>query len=190
MTDPNLPNTAPTLSSLALRRRGLLGLGGLGLLGLGGCGFKPLYGAGPDGVSSAVASELGAVRVALLPERIGQLLRRALQERLWAGGQSSPRYTLTAYVSMSVEPEGVRTTGLATRLRYITTANWWLVTNEVPPKPVANGSERSLDAYNIPDNQFFASDASREAMTARQIEQVAEDIVNRMAIHFQGQQPA
>ncbi|MDB5369697.1 MAG: hypothetical protein JWP20_1255 [Roseomonas sp.] len=175
------------LATPALPRRGLLGLGTLGLLGLGGCGFRPLYGSSgaANAVSGPVAAELAAVEVARIPERNGQLLRRALQERLWTSGQSSPRYTLTAFPLFDVELEGIRTTGLPTRVRYTGTANWWLATKEVPPKPVASGAERSLDAYNIPDNQFFAGDAARDAALRRLLGQMADDIVTRLAVRFQ-----
>jgi LPS-assembly lipoprotein len=36
---------------------------------------------------------------------------------------------------------------------------------------------RTLDAYNIPDLQFFAADASREAMERRIVEEVTDRIV-------------
>jgi LPS-assembly lipoprotein len=168
------------------RRRALLGLGSVGLLGLSGCGFQPLH--GRSGVTSGpVSAELGAIEVARIPERTGQLMRRALQQRLWAGGQSSPRYTLTAFPSFGVEQEGIRPDGLATRMRYTATANWWLTTNEVPPQPVANGAERMLDAFDLPDNQFFAADTARDAMVMRLVDQMAEDIVVRLAVRFREQ---
>lgn len=180
--------SSTSLSDRRLRpgRRALLGLGTAGLLGLSGCGFRPLYGRS-DPVDGAVAAELGAIDVARIPERTGQLMRRALQQRLWAGGQSSPRYTLTAFPSFGVEQEGIRPDGLPTRMRYTATANWWLTTNEVPPQPVANGTERTLDAFDLPDNQFFAADAARDAMVTRLVDQMADDIVTRLAVRFRGQ---
>jgi LPS-assembly lipoprotein len=181
-------DVSSTLSSdrALIRRRGLLGLGTLGLLGLSGCGFRPLYGQGGSlSASGPVSAELGAIDVAVIPERSGQLLRRALRERLWAGGQSSPRYTLTTGLQLAAEPEGYRSDGLPTRLRFTATANWYLATKEAPPKMVLTGSERAMDASNIPDNQFFAGDASREAMTSRLIDQLAEDIVTRLAVRLQ-----
>jgi LPS-assembly lipoprotein len=167
-------------------RRAFLGLGTAGLLGLSGCGFRPLYGSS-GAASGPVAAEFGAIDVARIPERSGQLMRRALQQRLWAGGQSSPRYTLTAFPAFGVEPEGIRTSGLPTRIRFTGTASWWLTTKDVPPQAIANGAERSFDAYDLPDNQFFAADAARDAMMARLIDQMAEDIVARLAVRFREQ---
>ena len=180
--------SSTSLSSPVLRRRGLLGLGGAALLGLPGCGFTPMY-ARPEG-GTAISAEMGAIEVARIPERFGQLSRRALQERLWVGGQSSPRYTLTVLTVFGVEPEGFRSDGLPTRIRYVATTNWFLATNEVPPKPLTNGSERTFDAYNLPDNQFFAGDASRDAMFRRLVDPAADDVVTRLAAYFQRQATA
>jgi LPS-assembly lipoprotein len=165
-------------------RRAFLGLGTAGLLGLSGCGFRPLYGSSGAATSGPVAAEFGAIDVARIPERSGQLMRRALQQRLWAGGQSSPRYTLTAFPAFGVELEGIRTSGLPTRIRFTGTASWWLTSKDVPPQSIASGAERSFDAYDLPDGQFFAADAARDAMMVRLIDQMAEDIVARLAIRF------
>jgi LPS-assembly lipoprotein len=175
-----------SLSDLPSRRRALLGLGSVGLLGLSGCGFRPLYGQGGSlGANSPVSAQLGAIEVAVISDRSGQLLRRALRERLGTGGQASPRYTLTTSLQLDSEPEGYRADGLPTRQRFTATANWYLSTNEVPPKMVLNGTERTFDAFNIPDNQFFAGDVSRDAMTIRLVQQLADDIVTRLAVRLQ-----
>ncbi|MBO1076692.1 LPS assembly lipoprotein LptE [Roseomonas marmotae] len=183
-------STSSSDHRLRLGRRGLLGAGTAGLLGLSGCGFRPLYGDAGATASSPVMTELSTIEVALIPERTGQLMYRALQQRLWVGGQSAPRYTLTAFPAFGVEAEGIRINGTPTRLRYIVTTNWWLTTNGVPPQPVINGTERSLDAFDLPDNQFFAADAARDAMLARLMDQMAEDIVTRLAAYFYGQSAA
>ncbi len=167
-------------------RRGLLGLGSLGLMGLAGCGFRPLYGEhGSLASNSPVSSELAAVEVAVITDRRGQLLRRALRQRLWAGGQASPRYTLNTSLQIGSEPEGYRSDGLPTRVRYTVSADWWLVTRDAQPQLVTKGLERAFDAFNIPDNQFYAGDSSNEAMISRLMEQVADDMVTRMAVQLQ-----
>jgi LPS-assembly lipoprotein len=170
-------------------RRALLGLGTLGLLGLSGCGFRPLYGQGGSLASnSPVSAELAAVEVALIPERNGQLLRRALRQRLWAGGQASPRFTLATTLQLGIEPEGYRSDGLPTRQRLTATASWQLTTKEATPQLVTSGTERAFDASNIPDNQFFAGDASRDAMFERVMDQLSEQIVTRLAVQLQERQ--
>jgi LPS-assembly lipoprotein len=167
------------------KRRGFLALGGMGLLSLAGCGFQPLYGS-QGAIQGArdpqVADELAATRVALITERSGQLLRRNLEQRLGAGGSASPRNELRTSLQFSAEPEGFRRDGTATRVRYSATASWFLVTLAVPPVTLASGVERAFDAFNVPDNQFFAADFSRDATLNRLLEQLADDVVLRMSI--------
>ena len=134
----------------------MLGLGGL--LGLAGCGFRPLYApvTAEDGGSADIRDELAAVRVANIPERSGQLLRRDLQRRT------------------------------ITRLRYIATGNWALATLSVPPRQIAASAipPRALDSFNIPDLQFFAADSARDAMEARLVDELAETIFRRVALEL------
>lgn len=167
-------------------RRALL-RGGAGLLGgtglLGGCGFRPLY--APDGTrtpggdaSPAIAAELAAVRVAQIGERAGQVLRRTLQRRLEGSrAGTASRYELQASLVYNVELLGYRQDGLITRIRYLATGTWVLTTDAVQPVEVGRGTVRTLDAINIPDLQFFAADASREALERRMVDEVTDRIV-------------
>ena len=158
-----------------------MALGGAGLLA--GCGFRPLY--APDGTrnpaaeaSPALAAELAAVRVAPIGERTGQVLRRTLQRRLEGARTGvASRYELQAALTYSVEVLGYRQDGTISRIRYLATGTWVLGTEAVEPVEVGRGTVRTLDAYNIPDLQFFAADASREALERRVIEEVSDRIV-------------
>lgn len=169
-------------SSNPLSRRGLLGglPGGLGLLALGGCGFRPLYGGGQ------VRSDLSRIRVALIPERFGQLLRRALTQRMGQGigGPDQPLYELRLSPALQAEGVGIQRDGTATRVRYIGTANWLLARIGPPPETLASGIERAIEAYNIPPNQFFAADSSRETAEQRLADLLAELVVTRIAVDF------
>lgn len=165
-------------------RRALAAFGAAGLLALAGCGFSPVY--GPSGRAAlpsdpAVRQVLASTQVALIPERSGQMLRRALQERLGAAGQASPAQELRVTLQFGAEPEGFRRDGTPTRIRYNAIASWLLVSQGPPPAALAQGTERAFDSFNIPDNQFFAADASRDATLRRLIEQLADDIVLRLA---------
>ncbi|MDO9499799.1 LPS assembly lipoprotein LptE [Falsiroseomonas sp.] len=168
-------------SSESLTRRGLLG--GLGLLALGGCGFRPLYGGGESG---EVRAELSQIRVALIPERFGQLLRRALTQRMGQsiGGPSQALYELRVAAAQQVEGVGIQRDGTPTRVRYIGTANWLLARIGPPRETLATGTERAPEAYNIPPNQFFASDSSREFAERRLAQTLAELVVTRIAVDF------
>ncbi len=158
-------------------RRALLG----GLLLAGGCGFRPLY--GPTASEERAATVLAGVQVANIPERSGQLLRQALMRRLDpAGLGSAPRHELRVALAVESEPIGFRRDGVPSRIaqpRRGRSGGWWRSARR--RARLARGQERSFDAYNIPDGQFFAADASREAMERRLMEQLAERIVLRLA---------
>lgn len=165
-----------------LSRRGLLAALGLAPLGaLAGCGFEPLYGE-RSGLSIRAAEQLAKVRVAPISERNGVLLRRALEQRIRPGRESEARFELRCGLTFGVDIQGYRRDGVPSRVRYTASANWFLFNTAIPPVLVANGTERFFDAYNIPENQFFAADASRYAMEQRIIDQLAEDIVVRLAV--------
>ncbi|WP_203071040.1 LPS assembly lipoprotein LptE [Falsiroseomonas ponticola] len=172
--------------ALFARRAALLGACGL----LAGCGFRPLYGS--NGAAAVAAGEpsvrdqLLATRVAPINERFGQLIRRGLLQRLGNGitGARQPLYELRVGPGVAAEGVGVQVDGAATRVRYIATANWVLVRLGPPPEGIMSGQERAIEAYNIPANQFFAADSSREATEQRLAATLAEQIVQRVAAEF------
>ena len=174
-------------SNAARPRRALLrGAAGLLALGAAGCGFRPIHGGGAAaGADADVAADMAATRIALIPDRFGQYMRRALQQRLGQGSGEAvaARWELLVGPSVSGEATGIQRDGAATRVRIIATANWTLL-RLTPRETVANGFERTLDAYNIQGVQYFAADASREAMERRLAEQLADEVVLRVAMQF------
>ncbi|MBS7810623.1 LPS assembly lipoprotein LptE [Roseococcus pinisoli] len=173
------------------RRRGLL-LSTLGLAsaGLAGCGFRPVY--GPEGerstavdgtVEPALRDRLASVRVGPIGERSGQLLRRSLQRQLEGQRPGTPaRYDLAATISWQSEPLGYRRDGMVTRVRYVATGTWILATAAIPPVVLDRGTVRTLDAFNIPDLQFFAADASRDEMERRLVSEISDRIALAVAV--------
>lgn len=162
-------------------------LGGLGLLGLAGCGFQPLHAPVETtvGDTADLEQELAAVRVMPMGERFGQLMRRDLQRRLESAAPGTPaRYQLSVGVGLNTEVLGFRRDGTISRVRYIASGSWTLATLSVPPQVVGRNALpfRTIDAYNVPDLQFFAADVSREAMERRLVEVVSEEVVREVAI--------
>jgi hypothetical protein len=125
----------------------------------------------------------------VIAERFGQLLRRALVQRLGTGGGGAGGATdgtgweLLVGPNLASEGIGIQTDGAASRVRTIATANWTLV-RVAPREVVASGFERTTDAFNIQGSQFFAADSSREAMERRLAEQLADEVVVRVAMQF------
>ncbi len=151
-------------------------------LALAGCGFEPLYAPRNGG---GLPAELAAVRVANIPERSGQLLRRALEQRL---DNSRPgtatRYELRVGLTYASDLQGYREDGFITRLRVQAVADFVLVSLAAEEAELLRGAARATDAFNIPDLRFFAADISREAMERRLVETLAEDILRRVALEF------
>ncbi len=164
----------------------------LGGLGLGACGFRPLNArGGRPGTDGAAASELAAVRVGVIPDRNGQLLRRDIQDGLASGGAgTAARYDLKVALQIGADPQGFRRDGTPSRIRLNVVAPWSLYTMAVPPVLVAGGTERAFDAFNLPDNQFFAADASQDAAQRRLVRRIADDVVEKVAVALSGRTPA
>lgn len=179
------------VAEVAAGRRGLLrAAAGAVALGAGGCGFRPLYGDGAgSGQDPAIAEELAATRVAPIPERFGQLVRRNLQQRLGiaSAAPASARWEVVVGPSLSAEAVGILRDGAATRVRYIATANWTLL-RLAPREAVANGFERAIDAYNIQPGQYFAADMSRDTTERRLAEMLAAEVATRVALRFRALQ--
>ena len=162
-------------------RRAILALPALALAG---CGFRPMYGPRPEGATAG----LETVRVGLISERNGQLLRRHLEQRL-GRGSGPARYDLRVGLAYGIEVQGFARDGTPSRVRMTATANWFLYDTNVPPRLIAQGIDRTFDAYNVPENQFFASDTARDAAERRLMEQLANDVVQQLAVRFESGPP-
>ncbi len=123
-------------------------------------------------------------------------MRRRLEEGLAPTGRGAvtARYDLRIGLSYSVELQGFRRDGFPSRVRFTATATWLLFDVAAPPREITRGTERAFDAYDIPENQFFAADVARDTMERQLIEQLAQQILERLAMHFrtaaQGAAPA
>jgi LPS-assembly lipoprotein len=99
------------------------------------------------------------------------------------------RYDLRVGLAYGIEVQGFELDGTPSRVRITATANWFLFDTNAPPRLIATGLDRAFDAYNVPENQFFASDAARSAAEQRLMEQLASDIVQRLAVRFEAGPP-
>ncbi len=187
----SLAASSTSLPDRGVTRRGLLVLGAAAALG--GCGFRPLYlpETAADRAATApqyedrVVRDLAAVQVAWQPERLGQLFRRALQQKLNPRGVSTPaRYEVRAAISLTADPLGFRRDGTLSRIRYNGAAPWTLLTLDTPPRPLTNGRARTFESYDVLDNQFFASDFASDEAFARLVELLSDDVVTRLALYF------
>jgi LPS-assembly lipoprotein len=176
------------------RRRICLGsaawaaVGGTTLLAsLTGCGFQPVYMPTASGKPGLAQRDLSSVFVEIIPERPGQLLRQALQERFGNDSGAPANYSLRVTFAISGEGIAIETNDIATRLRFIGNATWILLGHDAKRTPLTTGNARALDAVNIIDSQYFASDVETEAEQQRIAENIATQIATQLAVWFRQQ---
>ena len=158
------------------RRALVLGLAGL----TAGCGFHPVYGEQQKGNAA-----LAAVYVGIIPNRSGQLLRQALQARLeGTSGDVPKRYTLGVFFFEQVSGLDVQADNSTTRNRTVGNATWSLRLADNPGVQLTGGTVRSVDGYNIIDEQFFYQDLEEDAAEHRLAQALADQIVLAMAVYF------
>lgn len=163
------------------RRYMLLGIGAL----LTACGFQPVYMPTASGRAGPAQRELAAVNVNLIPDRPGQLLRQALQERFGSDAYGSVnRYDLAVGFSIAGEGIGVQADTTVSRIRLTGTASWTLIARDSGHTVLTRGSARAMDAFNILDQQYFAADLDTEAVQKRLAQALADQIALQLAVYF------
>jgi LPS-assembly lipoprotein len=173
---------------MSIARRGLLQVSALmplAALAVSACGFQPVYMPTASGQPGPSARELAAVDVGIIPDRPGQLLRQALQERFASdGGGVQQYYDLQVSFVMIADANAIRPDNISTRTRLIGTAKFVLTAKDTSHKRLVTGSARAVDAYNILDQEYFAADLSNEAVTKRIAEALADQITTQLAGYF------
>ena len=164
-------------------RRRLLALLPSALLPLAGCGFHAVYGRTATGAGAS--ADLAAIRVALLPDRSGQLLREALQERLERGGLGvAYRYDLRVAFALADQGIAIQRDTSVTRERLVGTADFTLIGNDPARPTLFGGTSRSVDGFDIVNQEFFNADLQRESVTRRIAEALADQISLQLAAYF------
>lgn len=173
-----------------LGRRGLL-LGAPALLGgtalLGGCGFQPVYMRTASGKPGPGQRDLAKVFVRIIPERPGQLLRQALQQRFGSDAGGPMDYDLAVHYAVSGESVGIEQSSIATRVRLSGIAAWRLLPHDGPARVVTAGGARVTDGVDVYDSQYFAADLGVEAAEQRMANEIAQQITTQLAVWFRQQ---
>ena len=146
------------------------------LLLLGACGLQPMY---TGGSSGAVASGLGSIQVAPIPERAGWLVRNALVDRL-GGEAATPAYKLEVELDDDVTAFGIRGDSAVTRERRTLRARYRLVdlkTGEVVLDATV-GSDAGIDVVS----SEYATVAAEQTAQERLASVVADQMVSRLAL--------
>jgi LPS-assembly lipoprotein len=154
---------------------------------LGACGFQPVYMPTATGKAGVAQRELASVYVGIIPERPGQVLRQALQERFGSDAGGPLAYDLNVTFSVAGEGVAIEANNLATRIRLIGSATWSLLAHDAKRTTLTSGSARALDGVNIFDSQYFAADLEIEAQQKRIAENIATQIATQLAVWFRQQ---
>jgi LPS-assembly lipoprotein len=169
-------------SAMGLSRRGALSLGACATLA--GCGFEPVYMRTASGEPGPAQRDLAAVSVGIIPDRPGQLLRQALQDRFGSdAGDVAARYKLAVSYSIAGQGISILQSSISTRVRMIATANWTLTAAEGGQK-ITTGTAKSVDGYDILDQQYFAAQLSTEQIQRRLASAIADEITLQLAVFF------
>ncbi len=185
MTAPQKPTAPkpPTPKRGQLSRRTFLALGSTAALA--GCGFQPVYMPTATGQPGPAQRELAAINVNLIPDRPGQLLRQALQERFeGAGDATARRYDLAVSFWITGRALGMQSDATITRVRLTGHATWTLHAQDLAHTSITTGAALAADAENVFDAQYFAADLENEAVQKQLATEIADQITLQLAAYF------
>jgi LPS-assembly lipoprotein len=151
-------------------------------LALAGCGFQPLYGrSGPEAASPL--EHMAAIRIAPLPDRVGQQMHNLLRDRLNPRGQPrEPAYRLDLELSESRQELGIRKDETATRANLILSARF-ILREFASDRVLLEGRTSSVNSFNILTNQFATSFSESDARK-RALRELSDSIRTRLGIYF------
>ena len=143
-------------------------------LPLAGCGLQPMYAGGGSG---AVARGLSGIQVAAIDGRAGWLVRNALNDKLSASGDATPRYRLDVRLDDQLESFGLLRDDTVGRERRSLRARYQLVdlgSGAILVDATA-GSDAGIDV--------ISSDYATVAAEQTALENLARDVADRIVIN-------
>jgi LPS-assembly lipoprotein len=163
-----------------IARRRFLAFFGLPLA-LAGCGgWEPLY---ADHETASASADLRAIKVAPIPERIGQRLEMALRKSFNPEDEASPvKYVLTVTPSVSVSDLGIQSQGLGTRGQVQVVVNY--VLHDASSHTLQAGFIRAEDSFDIQANGYSTVVAQDDAYV-RIVEEIRRELTIRMVLYMQ-----
>ena len=155
-------------------------------LALSACGFTPLYG-GADSQAISPVDHMAAIRIASLPDRIGQQMHNLLRDRLNPIGQPrQPVYALGLRLSESRQELGIRKDETATRAN-LNLAVQFTLSSIQTGDPLYRGHVNAVSSYNILTSPFATGFSETDAQ-ARALLELADGIRTRLGIYFSRRQ--
>ena len=166
---------------LPARRRLLAALGiGLGLAA-GGCGFRPLYGTAAGG---PVHESFASIRIAVIPDRSGQIMRNFLIQRLNPDGRpAEPAYELQVALAEREQRLAITQEDVAERSNLFVTATYNL--RDIAANAVVfSNSNTTITSFTILLDEVATLSAEQDARE-RALRSLSHQIRLELALHFQ-----
>jgi LPS-assembly lipoprotein len=149
---------------------------------LAGCGFRPIYGSQSANGESSVAMELNNIAIDNIPDRDGQMLRNDLIDHLYGKNRpSKPAYVLKITVRSTEEDLGILANATATRSLIDMYGDYSLL--DAKGKVLLKGTAHSVASFDKLD-QIFSTVAARQDAHQRTLNEMSEQIVNRLSLFF------
>jgi len=148
---------------------------------LAGCGFTPMYATNNEG--AGVSANFAAVKVASIPDRIGQVVWNHLLDRLNPEGEpAAADYVLNVALSEKTVGYGFRSDAAVTRESYTLEGAFRLV-DPASGAVAFEETQRSVVSYDLVQSDF-ANYSAREDAKARTAEELANLIALRLGLFF------
>ena len=152
---------------------------------LAGCGWEPLYADPQTGKASA---DLRAIKVAPIPERVGQMLETGLRQSLNPNNiDTKPLYVLSVTLVPWLQDLGIQSQGLGTRGEVQLSATYRLI-QSAGNQVLQTGSIRATDSFDIQANGYSTVVAQDDAK-ARVVEEIRREIIARLTMFLQNKEP-
>ncbi|HXV73374.1 MAG TPA: LPS assembly lipoprotein LptE, partial [Sphingomonadales bacterium] len=153
-------------------------------LTLSACGFTPMY--ATSGAGEGLAADFAAVKVAPIPERIGQMVWNHLLDRLNPEGEpGAADYELHVALTEKTLGYGFRSDAAVTRESYTLEGAFQLLDRKTGAA-VFEGTQRSAISYDIVQSDF-ANASARQDAKARTAEELANLITLRLGLYFKAE---
>lgn len=154
---------------------------------LGGCGLQPLYAPSSPSKDQGLSNSqklLSSIRVNIIPDRKGQLLRNNLIALLTPKGQpKKPLYTLKVTLDETTQALGILKDATFSRSQMTYTATFQLLEFSTK-KPVFSSSTFVVSNYNVITANEFATIISAGDAQDRSLVLLAEQVSRELATYF------
>jgi LPS-assembly lipoprotein len=148
---------------------------------LAACGFEPLYARSERG---SPVDDMASVRVDLIPNRSGQILRTYLRDGLNPNGAEVPqRYRLRIVIAEPRQELALQRNDTVARYGYGVSASYYLM--DASGRGVFSGVSTLTTNYEVSDSQFATLSSLYDARD-RAMQLISDDIRNQLAVYFRG----